>query len=80
MEIADKDKEKTASVRTAYGSLKLCNLDTVMLRPHSRGLMERVLKGLHLKTFLVYLYDIIVMERNFDEHLKNLGGKIHFRQ
>ena len=35
--------------------------------------MERVLKGLHWKTCLVYLDDIIVMGRTFDKHLKNLG-------
>ena len=35
--------------------------------------MEHVLKGIHWKTCLVYLDDIIVMGRTFDEHLKNLG-------
>ena len=36
-------------------------------------LMERVLIGLHWKTCLVYLDDIIVMGRTFDEHFKNVG-------
>ena len=35
--------------------------------------MERVLKELHWKTCLVYLDDIIVMGRIFNEHLKNLA-------
>ena len=46
----------------------LCNAPATFVR-----LMERVLKGLHGKACLVYLDDIIVMDRTFDEHLKNLG-------
>ena len=36
-------------------------------------LMEHILKVVHWKTCPVYLNDIIVMDRNFAEHLKNLG-------
>ena len=46
----------------------LCNASATFEK-----LMERVLKGLHWKTSLVYLDDIIVMFRTFNEHLKNLG-------
>ena len=46
----------------------LCNVPATFER-----LMERVLKGLHWETCLVYLDHIIVMGRTFDEHLKNLG-------
>ncbi|GBP06100.1 Retrovirus-related Pol polyprotein from transposon 17.6, partial [Eumeta japonica] len=35
--------------------------------------MERALKSLHWKTCLVYLDDIIVMEKSFDNHPKNLS-------
>ena len=37
------------------------------------SLIERVLKGLDWKTRLVYLDNIIVMDRIFSEHLKNLA-------
>ena len=47
---------------------ELCNAPATFER-----LKERVLKGMHWKTCLVYLDDIIVMGRTFDEHLKNLG-------
>ena len=73
MEIADKDKEKTAfSANGVLWQFKvmpfgLCNAPTTFKR-----LMERVLKGLHWKICLVYLDDIIVMGKTFDEHLKNL--------
>ena len=36
-------------------------------------LMEHVLKGLDWKTYLVYLDDIVVICRTFNEHFKNLG-------
>lgn len=73
VEIADKDKEKTAF--SACGGLwqfkvmpfGLCNAPATFER-----LMEHVLKGLHWKACLVYLDDIIVMGKTFDEHLKNL--------
>ena len=47
----------------------LCNAPTTF-----EWLMERVLKVLHLKTCPVYLDDIIVMGKTFDEHIKNLGN------
>ena len=74
MEIADKDKEKTAfSANGVLWQFKvmpfgLCNAPTTFKR-----LMERVLKGLHWKICLVYLDDIIMLGRTFYESLKNLG-------
>ncbi|GFU52771.1 retrovirus-related Pol polyprotein from transposon 17.6 [Trichonephila clavipes] len=35
-------------------------------------LMETVLKGLSYKACLVYLDDIIIVGRSFEEHLKNI--------
>ena len=35
-------------------------------------MMEKVLHGLHWKTFLLYLDDIIVVEPDFDTHLERL--------
>ena len=72
VEIADKDKEKTAF--NANGGLwqfkvmlfGLCNSPATFER-----LIELVLKGLHWKTCLLYFDDIIVMGRTFNEHLKN---------
>ncbi len=34
--------------------------------------MDQVLKRLHWKTCSVYLNDIIILGKSFDEHLKNL--------
>ena len=74
MEVQDEDKEKTAfSVGNGLWQFNvmpfgLCNAPATFER-----LMERVLKGLHWRTCLVYLDDIIVMGKNFDEHLVNLG-------
>lgn len=71
--IDEKDREKTAfSVGTGLWQFTvmpfgLCNAPATFER-----LMERVLKGLHWNTCLVYLDDIIVMGRTFEEHLQNL--------
>ena len=45
----------------------LCNAPATFER-----LMDMVLKGLKWKTCLVYLDDVMVMGRNFNEHLENL--------
>lgn len=45
----------------------LCNAPATFER-----LMESVLKGLHWKTCLVYLDDVIIFSSTFDEHLRNL--------
>ena len=46
----------------------LCNAPATFER-----LIERMLKGLHWKTCLVYRDDIIVIGKTFNKHLKNLG-------
>lgn len=72
-----KDKEKTAfSVGNGLYQFKvmpcgLCNAPATFER-----LMERVLQGLNGVTFRVYSDDIIVLARNFEDHLENLRGVI----
>src|SRR3978361_1159279 len=72
--IHDDDKEKTA-FSTSSGlyhftvmPFGLCNAPATFER-----LMEMVLRGLTWKTCLVYLDDVMVMGRSFEEHLANLG-------
>lgn len=74
VEVHKEDREKTAfSVGNGLCHFNvmpfgLCNAPATFER-----LMERVLKGLHWKTCLVYLDDIIIMGKDFDEHLRNLA-------
>ena len=71
--MADEDREKTAF--SCGGGLwqwrvmpfGLCNAPATFER-----LMERVLAGLHWKTLLVYLDDVIVFGKTFDEELQRL--------
>ena len=71
--IHEKDKEKTA-FSTGSGLYQfnvmpfgLCNAPATFER-----LMDLVLRGFTWKTCLVYLDDVMVVGRNFEEHLKNL--------
>ena len=73
VEMAPKDREKTAfTVGTGLWQFNvmpfgLCNAPATFER-----LMETVLRGLNWKTCLVYLDDIIVVGKSFDDHLMNL--------
>ena len=73
VDMAPKDREKTAfSVGSGLWQFTvmpfgLCNAPATFER-----LMESVLKGLSWTTCLVYLDDIIVVGKSFDDHLKNL--------
>ena len=72
-DIPDKDNEKT--VFSANGELwqyKVMPFAIFNGPATFERLMERVLKGLHWKTCLVFLDDIIMMCKTFDEHLKML--------
>ena len=73
VELSPEDKEKTAFC-TPEGHFEfkvlpfgLCNAPATFQR-----LMDLVLAGLQWSSCLVYLDDVIVVGRNFDEHLKNL--------
>ncbi|UYV82830.1 K02A2.6-like [Cordylochernes scorpioides] len=71
--IQPEDREKTAfTARNGLWQFKvmpfgLCNVPATLER-----LMETVLQGIPLETCLVYLDDIIVMGKSFEEHLINL--------
>ncbi|MCD1431043.1 DDE-type integrase/transposase/recombinase [Klebsiella pneumoniae] len=73
VELAPEDKEKTAfTVGTGLWQFTvmpfgLCNAPATFER-----LMDTVLKGLSWKTCLVYLDDIIVVGKTFEDHLRNL--------
>ena len=74
LDIKEEDREKTAFTthrglfqfrRMPFG---LCNAPGTFER-----VMEVVVRGLQWKTCLVYLDDIVVFARTFDEHLVRLG-------
>lgn len=74
VKMAEKDKPKTAFSIQGGGfwqfnvmSFGLCNAPATFER-----LMERVLSGLSWKTCLVYLDDIIVFAKSFEEQLERL--------
>lgn len=75
VELGPNDKEKTAfSTGKGLWQFKvmpfgLCNAPATFER-----LMERVLAGLLGETCLVYLDDIIIVGRNFEDHLKKLDA------
>ena len=72
MEIADNDKKKTSfSANEGLWQFEVIPFGLCNSPDTFKPLMERVLKGLHWKTSLVYLDDIIAMGRTFNEHLKN---------
>ena len=74
VELDPRDKEKTAfTTGSGLWQFKvmpfgLCNAPATFER-----LMETVLRGLHWKTCLVYLDDVIVLGRTFEDHRKNLA-------
>jgi len=74
VEVAESDREKTAFT-TQQGLFEfkvmpfgLCNAPATFQR-----LMDLVLSGVQWQQCLVYLDDIIVVGRDFEEHLRNLG-------
>ena len=73
MEVDPKDREKTAFC-TPEGLFEfnvmpfgLCNTPATFQR-----LMDSVLVGLHWKNCLMYIDDIVVIGKSFDDHLCNL--------
>ena len=75
MELEEEDRAKTAFCTTEglfefkLMPFGLCNAPATFQR-----LMDVVLCGLQWTTCLVYLDDIIVMGRTFEEHLSNFEG------
>ncbi|XP_067647345.1 retrovirus-related Pol polyprotein from transposon 17.6 isoform X4 [Eurosta solidaginis] len=73
VEVKEEDKEKTAfSVGDGLWQFTVMPFGLFNAPATFERLMDQVLKGLHWKTCLVYLDDIIVLGKNFDEHLRNL--------
>ena len=73
VEMDQKDREKTAFC-TPEGLFEfnvmpfgLCNAPATFQR-----LMDSILAGLHWRSCLVYIDDIVVIGKSFDEHLYNL--------
>ena len=75
VEVEESDKEKTAFCTTEglyqfrVMPFGLCNVPASFQR-----LMDLVLAGLQWSECLVYLDDVIVIGRNFEEHLQNIGS------
>ena len=73
VEVSEKDREKTAFVtRDGLFEFKvmpfgLCNAPATFQR-----LMDLVLAGIHWSSCLVYIDDIVIMGRTFQQHLVNL--------
>ena len=71
--MGEESQEKTAFVMHAglyefpVMPFGLCNAPAIFQR-----LMDEVLRGLAREKCLVYLDDVLVMGRTFDEHLSNL--------
>lgn len=73
IKVKNSDKEKTAFI-TKYGTFQfnrmgfgLCNAPSTYSR-----VMNLVLRGLHWKTVLAFLDDILVLGKDFKEHLNNI--------
>ncbi|GFU35199.1 retrovirus-related Pol polyprotein from transposon 17.6 [Trichonephila clavipes] len=73
VELHPDDKEKTA-ITTGQGlwQFKVMHFGLCRAPATNECLMETVLGGLSYEAFLVYLDDIIIVGRSFDEHLKNI--------
>ena len=81
MEVAPEDREKTAFC-TQEGLFEfqtmpfgLCNAPATFQR-----LMNFVLAGLQWSSCLVYLDDVIIMGRSFQDHIKNLALVLEWLQ
>jgi len=73
VEIDDESKAKTAfSVGSGLWQFKVMPFGLSNAPATFERLMEHVLSGLHWRTCLLYLDDIIIMGKDFAEHLKNL--------
>ena len=73
VELAEQDREKTAfTTGTGLYHFKVMPMGLTNAPATFQRLMEMVLRGLPWKTCLVYLDDVLIFSRTFDEHLKHL--------
>lgn len=72
-EMAEKDREKTAfTTGTALYEYNVLPFGVVGATAHFERLMELVLAGLHWKTCLIFLDDILVYSDSFTSHVERL--------
>ena len=73
MELAEESREKTAfSTTEGLYEFKVMPFGLYNALATFRRLMDHVLSGLQWSNCLVYIDDIIVMGKTFQEHLKNM--------
>ncbi|GFU49307.1 retrovirus-related Pol polyprotein from transposon 17.6 [Trichonephila clavipes] len=73
VEIHPEDREKQHSLPAKdYGSSKSCRSGLCNAPATFERLMETVLKGLTFEACLIYLDDVIIGGRTFEEHLQNI--------
>ncbi|KAG1946736.1 hypothetical protein F2P79_013286 [Pimephales promelas] len=73
VELDSDDREKTAfSTGSALYQFKVMPMGLTNAPPTFQRLMELVLRGLNWKVCLVYLDDVLVFSRTFNEHLTSL--------
>ena len=74
VELDDDAKEKSAfATRTGLWQWNVLPFGLTSAPSTFERLMETVLRGLHWRTLLIYLDDIIVFSKDLDSHLERLG-------
>ena len=68
----DAQEKSTFATRTGLWKWKVLPFGLTSAPATFQRLMERVLQGLHWKTLLLYLDDIIVIAPDFHTHLERL--------
>ena len=74
VEVAESDKEKTACMAGRLGLYEFNRISFGLTCAHStfQRLMENCLGDLNLRDCLIYLDDLVVFSRTFEEHLARL--------
>ena len=74
VEIEEKDKEKTAFTVGKLGFYKCNTMGFGLTNAPAtfQRLMEKCMGEMHLKTCLIFLDDILVFSKTFDEHIERL--------
>ena len=74
--VREADKHKTAFSAGPLGFFECNRMAFGLTNAPStfQRLMERCMRELHLNEYLIYLDDIIIFSKTFDEHIKRLGN------